>query len=405
MKIARCLPPAAAMMSCADISGGVAGLMRPGRFLAAVRSELKEYFGVRHVFLLSSGKAALTVILQALHELRPARQEVVIPAYTCYSVPSAVTRAGLKIVPCDLDPVTFDFDQQALRQTITDATLCVVPTHFFGIPADLEPTADLCRKHGALVVEDAAQAMGGATPRGKLGTLGDIGFFSLGRGKNITAGSGGIIVTNDDTVAAVMARITADLPSPSFAEDMKNLLSLLVMMLLIHPTLYWLPAGLSFLKLGQTFFERDFPLQQLSGAQAGVLRHWRRRLQDANDIRTRHAAAWKQELGAGLANGSGIPLLRYPILCATGQERNRFAEQLTAIGAGVSTMYPLPVHQIPEIRALFSGQSFPGAETLASRMLTLPTHHFVRPADRQRAAAAFKEGNTINTNVPAAGGI
>ena len=78
---------------------------------------------------------------------------------------------------------------------MTDETLCVLAIHLFGIPANLDRIKKLCRKKDIFIVEDAAQAMGGEYKGGMLGTIGDVGFYSLGRGKNITCGSGGIIVT------------------------------------------------------------------------------------------------------------------------------------------------------------------------------------------------------------------
>lgn len=120
---------------------------------------------------------------------------MVIPAYTCFSVPSAVVKAGLDVALCDLDASTFDFDYRLLEAAVNEKTLCVIPSHLFGIPSEMDRVNAICREKGVYVVEDAAQAMRGPT-KGKLGTLGDVGFFSLGRGKNITCGSGGIIVTN-----------------------------------------------------------------------------------------------------------------------------------------------------------------------------------------------------------------
>src|SRR5207245_5662503 len=83
----------------------------------------------------------------------------------------------------------------------TDDTLCVVPTHLLGLPSDVERVKDLCEGKGTFVVEDAAQAMGLKHGDHLAGSLGDVSFFSLGRGKNITCGSGGIILTNSDSIA------------------------------------------------------------------------------------------------------------------------------------------------------------------------------------------------------------
>ena len=88
MRIGRSVPPAAAAVSVSDLWTGLGGLLAPARELEARRKELAEYFGARHLFLVSSGTAALTLVLGALKS-RSRRTEVVIPAYTCFSVPAA----------------------------------------------------------------------------------------------------------------------------------------------------------------------------------------------------------------------------------------------------------------------------------------------------------------------------
>src|SRR5687767_9164577 len=103
MRIGRTLPPAAAPFSWRDLGYGAAALFTPRRSVQRLEEEIRAHFAVRDVFLVSSGTAALTLTLMALKSLSP-RTEVVIPAYTCFSVPAAVLKAGLRPVPCDIDP-------------------------------------------------------------------------------------------------------------------------------------------------------------------------------------------------------------------------------------------------------------------------------------------------------------
>src|SRR5262249_11056928 len=103
MRIRRTLPPAAALLGLGDLLHGLAGAIRSGRPAGRLEGELREHFGVRHVFLVSSGTAALALILTSLKRLS-SRREVVLPAYTCFSVPAAVERAGLAIRLVDVDP-------------------------------------------------------------------------------------------------------------------------------------------------------------------------------------------------------------------------------------------------------------------------------------------------------------
>ena len=169
MKIRRAIPPSAAPISCTELLHGFLGIMKKGTE-AKLEKEIKKYFGAAHVFLASSGKAALFLILSGLKCLT-GKKKVIIPAYTCFSVPSAIRLAGLEIVLCDIEPGTLDFDFSRLKSLIDDDTLCVISTHLFGIPADTTKVSDLCEKRKIFVVEDAAQAMGAVHGWRKLGDI------------------------------------------------------------------------------------------------------------------------------------------------------------------------------------------------------------------------------------------
>ncbi len=127
------------------MAGGLAAWFAREATLDAATEELRRTLGVEHAWLVSSGRAALTLILRALAELS-GRSRVIIPAYTCYSVPAAIVRAGLDIVPCDIDAATLDFAYEELEARLSEApALCVVSTHLFGLPADVERARRLVR--------------------------------------------------------------------------------------------------------------------------------------------------------------------------------------------------------------------------------------------------------------------
>ena len=268
MKIGRKVPPAAAPIAWKDLWHGVIGLLCPERSLRLFEEEIRAHFGVSHVFLVSSGTAALTLTLMGLRS-SSRRTDVVIPAYTCPSVPAAVLKAGLRPVLCDINPSTFDFDHAQLERTLNENTLCVVAHHLFGIPSDIDRVRALCRTRGIFVVEDAAQAMGVESNGRRLGTLGDVGIFSLGRGKSITCGSGGIIVTSSAHIADAIGRRCRELSASPLAEALKDFAQIVLMAMFIRPRLYWLPAALPFLRLGQTIFPKDVPLKRALGHEGG----------------------------------------------------------------------------------------------------------------------------------------
>jgi perosamine synthetase len=380
MRVRRTLPPVAALLAPVDLLHGVMGTFLGPRYARRLEAELREHFGARYVFLVSSGKAALALVLSALKRLSK-RSDVVLPAYTCFSVPAAVERAQLAIRLADVDPETFDFDYRSLASSIGPDTLCVVAPHLFGIPADIERLRALCASSGAFLIEDAAQAMGGLCNGKMAGSLGDVGFFSVGRGKNITAGSGGIILTNSDPIAAALASECESLETPGIRSSLVELARVVLMSIFIRPTLYWLPAGLPFLRLGETFFEPDFPIRRMSGASAGLLRHWRDRLATANGGRAAAAAMLDRRIGR--EGRPEIPYLRLPVLMETREARDRVWAQAVDRGLGVGRMYPAPVNEIEQIRERFLGQAYPSAKSVSERLLTLPTHHLASEGDRR----------------------
>jgi dTDP-4-amino-4,6-dideoxygalactose transaminase len=389
MKLGRTVPPAAAPLLAEDLAHALAGAVAGRRARAALEDDVRRYFGVRHVFLLSSGTAALRLALTALASIRN-RADVVLPAYTCFSVPAAVVAAGLRPVACDIDPSNFDFDHQQLARSVTANTLCVVSHHLFGIPSDVDRVSALCRDRGAFVVEDAAQAMGGEWQGRRLGTLGEVGIFSLGRGKHITCGAGGIIVTNSDEIARALSSRYRELPEPSSLEVAREFLMLLTMAVFIRPSLYWIPAALPFLRLGETIFPTRVPMARLSGLRAGTLRRWRNRLSHSGSSRAATAAYFAERLRVRLAAGPTYPYLRVPVLAPTPQTRRRIHDLARRRGLGLSTAYPAPVSDIPELRHLMNGRTFPAARQVSERLLTLPTHHLLSRRDKAAIAELWR---------------
>jgi perosamine synthetase len=389
MKIGRTLPPAAAPLGARSPWHGIRGLFAPARTLREREEEIRRYFGVSHVFLVSSGTAALTLTLTALKS-RSSRTAVVIPAYTCFSVAAAVVRAGLRPVLCDIDPSTFDFDHALLEQTLDADTLCVVAHHLFGIPSDVERTRTICHARGVVVVEDAAQAMGVEVDGRRLGTLGDVGIFSLGRGKNITCGSGGIIVTSSASAAAAIERYYRRVSAAPVADAVRDLARLALMTVFIRPRLYWIPAALPFLGLGQTVFPRQIAVRRLSGLKAGLLRDWQSRLSRSNRARSETVADLSRRLGLALPPGPR-QYLRLPVLAATPAERQRLYARSQERGLGLSVAYPTPINEIPDIRAVFGGARFPSARRVAESLVTVPTHHWLSDADKRAITELCQE--------------
>lgn len=383
MKICKMVPPAAAMVSARDLYRGVTGLLGKGR-LESLKEELKVYFGTEYAFPVSSGKAALALILKVLSSLR-SRKKVIAPAYTCYSVPASIRKSGLEIVLCDLKPETLDFDYPQLERLVAQKPLCVISTHLFGIPADVERTRRICGENGIFLVEDAAQAMGGVYSGRKLGTIGDVGFFSLGRGKNITCGSGGVIVTNSREIAGEIEKVFEPLGNGSLLDSTKALLELSLMGCFMNPNLYWFPAGLPFLNIGETIYCEYFPIGKLNKAKSGAMYYWKEKLERSNRTRLYISEQYKAELNVhrniGIYSGE-VPYLRFPIYLENEEVKKTICKEYGRYG--VSGMYPGSIDSISEIKDVVSDYRCPASARIASKLVTLPTHDLVAGAIREK---------------------
>ncbi len=394
MKLQRTLPPSAAPIEWRDLIQGLVGLARPQATMDRLQAEFRSYFGVKHVWFVSSGKAALSLILQALRSLS-GRSQVVIPGYTCFSVPSAVVRAGLSVRLCDVDPLTFDPDFPHLEAVADPDVLCVLATHLLGIGVDVPRVAEFCHARGIFVVEDVAQAFGGDRNGKVLGSLGDVSFLSFGRGKNITCGSGGAILTNDDRIAEALAQEYAQLPDESLLGMLTNWLEVAATQFLINPSRYWFPAGLPFLKLGETKFYTDFPITRMDPVRAGLLRRWKKRLTSSRISRVTHAEQLLRSLVSTVrlvkASGRGESVyLRLPVLMRSKQEKDALCRRSADEGLGISSLYPSSVEQIAMLSKALSSQHVPQSAMIAERLVTLPTHELVSDDDLLRLCAAVE---------------
>jgi dTDP-4-amino-4,6-dideoxygalactose transaminase len=392
-RIGRTLPPAAAPIRFTDILSGIAGLVHGNKEVTRFEQELKEHFLVRHCFAVSSGKAALVLILQALHELSPDRDEVLIPAYTCYSVPSAIVRAGLRVRLCDVSRETLDFDYGRLAEEIDNPRLlAVVPTHLFGLPSDVAMVRDTVRGRGIFVIEDAAQAMGADWNGRKLGTQGDIGLFSMGRGKAFATVEGGVLLTDDDRIGRAIGTRLSAIEEYGGLEKVKLLVYALVLAALIHPLLFWLPKSLPFLKLGETLFDTSFPLRKLSAFQAGLAGNWKER---SGSFRKARAENVEKLAGCGVpavgVTGERAPdLIRYPILLPDKVAKQALLRKSGVMGLGIADGYPDSIDGIGELGFRAQGKVFPAAQEIAERLVTLPVHPFVNGRDMGKIVKLLK---------------
>lgn len=163
----------------------------------ACEAGLRELFGVKRALLVTSGYAALAAALVGMG-VGPG-DEVIVPAYTYIATAMAVVSAGAIPVIADINE-TYTLDPAAVEKKLSPRTKAVIPVHIQGFPCDLDALSALAEKHGFAILEDACQADGGSYKGRRLGTVGVAGALSFNQFKVISAGEGGALLTNDDTV-------------------------------------------------------------------------------------------------------------------------------------------------------------------------------------------------------------
>ena len=390
MRIGRTLPPAAAPLSICDFLSGLKGIANGSREEERLKQELAAYFYKKHCILVSSGRAALTLILLALTKLHPERNQVLIPAFACYSVPSAIVRAGLQVQLCDIDLNTLDFDFDNLKEKFKNPKLlCVLSLHLFGLPSDVERLKEMRPDPAIAIVEDAAQAMGGEWQGKKLGTRGDVGFFSLGRGKSLTAVEGGVIITDDENLWQHLRPYAASLPDCNTLKLVSHLVYALALILLLRPMFFWIPNGMPFLRLGETRYDPNFSLFKLSPFQAGLLRGIGRKMDKIRRARKDNIQFWVEHFSSLMVKSIGeqscLPdLIRFPIHLPSDEIVQSLLELSRTLGLGLARTYPDAIHGIPELSEQFGEQDFPKARKASQEILTLPVHGFLNDRDRER---------------------
>jgi len=390
----RSIPPSGTQVRFKEI---FSSLLLTKQSIDKFKQELCEYFKVKDCFLVSSGRAALTLILKVLKKIRN-KDEVIIPAYTCFSVPSAIARSGLKISLCDISLETLNLERKKLSPLINKNTLAVLPVYHFGLAHNISDIIELCRERKVFMIEDAAQGMGAKLANTYLGTFGDVGFYSLGRGKNITTVEGGIIISQDEEISSLLQQEFINFKRNSGFEFF---LKTLLYKIFLNPYLYWIPEKIPSLELGESKFSLEFALSSLSEYQAELGIHLLRRLEEINQIRIKNAIY----MISALKDLDKISLLtsppeaysiylRLPILFKDVAEREKTFKSLRRKNLGVSKMYPTSLEKIPGIENYLVPNSLelPNSNLVEKTLLTLPTHQFLNQGDFDKIIEVIIEG-------------
>jgi perosamine synthetase len=178
-----------------------------GRFIGEFESSWASYCDRAHGIAVANGTVALQLAVAAL-DLVPG-DEVILPTFTIVSCATAVVAAGGIPVLVDADPLTWTMDVEQVAAKVSPRTKALMPVHIYGHPVDMDPILELGERHGLAIIEDAAEAHG-ATYRSqrdgdrwrRAGSFGDLSCFSFYANKLVTTGEGGMVLTDNDALAA-----------------------------------------------------------------------------------------------------------------------------------------------------------------------------------------------------------
>lgn len=192
-------PDADTAAAAAEVINSGAWFRVDGTQVSSFETRFAAFQGARFCTLVPNGTLALDAALRAAGV--GVGDEVIVPPYTFIATAMAVIYVGAVPVFADIDPQTLVMDAGAAKAGLSERTKAIVPVHLAGRPADMDELVPLAQSNGIALIEDAAQAHGAEWRGRRVGALADLGMFSFQNSKNISAGEGGAIVTNDEGLA------------------------------------------------------------------------------------------------------------------------------------------------------------------------------------------------------------
>jgi dTDP-4-amino-4,6-dideoxygalactose transaminase len=396
----RFTPPAGSPIGFSELFSVFASCFRRADSITAARTGFGRIAGTTNLFFFNSGRSALYVVLAALRErCAPDRNEIIMPAYTCFSVAGAVARAGFKIRLADISPGNLDFDFDDLSTFETDRVAALIGCNLFGIPNNWSKLRHFAEERGLFLIDDAAQSLGTLVDGVPSGMCGDAGIYSFARGKNISACSGGALVANDPDIIKHVHDQLESFSIPSPVGEIRLLAEIASYSLFLRPRAHWLPQKLPFLRLGTTVYDDTFnvalPGAVLYGALATLLKNLERqnytREENGSYLAKEILSIGSWEIPGYDPNASKI-YLRLPVMAPDRTARESAISALRRHGIGASRMYPTTIQEIPQISDILvnPGRKLKGAQTVVDRLFTLPTHPYVKESDIVRIVNCLK---------------
>lgn len=344
--------------------------------------------GAERVSLHRSGREALRIALRGLatpsgllpdsDEGRESdRDEVIVPAYTCYSVPAAVVAAGLKVRLVEVD-LRGRIDPLAFSKLPLERAAAVVVCNLFGHCEPIRPWSELAEQAGVAVVDDAAQALGATSAEGAAGSRGAVGILSFGRGKPLSALGGGACAWHESgREGAASSHIACD-EATARPNAILAVAAAALHDIALQPWVFRQLKRVPALGIGETHFDPDFAGGSINGESLALVNAQLPKLDRDAERRRRNVA----ELAPVLRSAGYDPLTSDPhqasvyprlaVLAPSETLRNQAVSALAKFGAG--GLYPSPACDIESLRPhLAADDVFPVAADLAARLFTMRT--------------------------------
>ncbi len=366
-----------------------------------------EVFSFKYIFPINAGRSALLAILECL-EL-PKSSEIMIQAFTCTAAINPIIKAGFKPIYADIDS-ELNIDPNDIEKKITDNTKAIIVQHTFGNPAQIQKIKELCKNKNIFLIEDCAHCLGIKYQEKYLGQFGDLAFFSFGRDKMLSAGFGGMIATNNDTIAQRLNNYISNLDYPDNSWTFKQLLHPLLISKIIVPVYEFFSLGKFlgkiFLFLGITsksvydsekqgkwpnIFPKKMPgaLKVLTLNQLNKLELF---LKHRQKISSYYLQNIPKEISPVFKNTGSF--IRFPILINDSEKKKQIIHTMAKNGIylydGWSDAVILPPDAKQE-RFFYKADSCPNAQNLSKQIINLPTHINIDEKDAQRIISILKQ--------------
>ncbi|MEX0616491.1 MAG: DegT/DnrJ/EryC1/StrS family aminotransferase [Candidatus Woykebacteria bacterium] len=332
------------------------GKLAQGEKVAEFEGAFAKYSGTKYAVATDNGTTALMVALIAAGI--GSGDEVITSPFTFIATANSILFTGAKPVFVDIDPETYNIDSAKIKAAVTKKTKAILPVHLYGLMADMPAINKIAKKHNLLVIEDAAQAHGADIDRKKAGSWGLVGTFSFYPTKNMTAGEGGMVTTNDETLAKKASIFRNQGMEKRYYHDI----------------------------LGYNFRMTDIAavigIEQLKKLEGFT----KKRIQNAKYL-TEKLKNVKSVATPTVPDGYRHVFHQYTVRTAN---RRYLISKLEQAGVGYGIYYPVPLHKQKALPPSKRETKAPVSEKIAKQVLSLPIHPSLSSKDLETIVGALK---------------